>query len=256
MPSGVLLILSLAQAPAYALLGYKLYKTGLWSVYKYLAGFAVFDLMRVVIAAAVPRGTDAYALLYLFTQPGVWLFHALMMLEVYQVVFRSQRGISVFSRRAISAAVLLAALLAIGTLFLSPSADSPYGLLESYLVIERAINFSLFCFVLLLIGFLAWYPVPLARNALVHSAVFSLFFGVKALALLARTVVGPEVTPAASAAVLGVSLISLGLWCFLLTSAGEQIHVRSSYRRDAVDEERLLNQLEMINRTLLRSARE
>jgi hypothetical protein len=194
--------------------------------------------------------------LYFFTQPGVWLFHALMMLEVYQVVFRSQPGISVFSRRVISAAVLLAALLAMGTLFLKPPPDSPYALLESYLAIERAVNFSLFCFVLLLIAFLAWFPVPLARNALVHSAVFSLFFGVKAVALLARTMLGPDITSAASTAVLCVSLVSLGLWASLLTSAGEQVRVRSSYRRDAVDEERLLNQLEMINRTLLRSARE
>jgi hypothetical protein len=256
MLSAVLLILSLAQVPVYGLLGYKLYRTGLSSVYRYLTAFVIFDLIRVVIAAIIPRDTDAYGQLYLFTQPALWLFHALMMLEVYQVVFRSQQGISLFSRWVISIAVVVSAVLAMGTLFLKPLPDSPYGLLETYLTVERAINFSLFFFVLLLIGFLAWYPVPLARNALVHSTIFSLFFGVKALALLVRTLAGPDVTRAVSTAVLCVSIASLGLWVLLLTSAGEQVRVRSGYRRDALDEERLLHQLETINRTLLRSAKE
>jgi hypothetical protein len=254
--SVVLLILSLAQAPVYALLGYKLYRTGLWSVYRYLTAFVVFDMVRVIVAAIVPRDTDAYGHLYFFTQPGVWLFHALMMLEVYQVVFRSKQGIFDFSRLVISTAVTVAAVLAMGTLFLKPLPDSPYMLLETYLTVERAINFSLFCFVVLLMGFLAWYPVRLPRNALVHSAIFSLFFGVKAVALLARTMAGPDITRAVSTAVLCVSLASLALWFFFLNSAGEQIPVRSSYRRDPVDEERLMRQLEMINRTLLRSAKE
>jgi hypothetical protein len=254
--SAVLLVLSLAQIPGYALLGYKLYSTGLWSVYRYLTAFAVFDLIRVVVAAILPRDTDAYGYFFFATQPVVGLFYALMTLEVYQAVFRTQRGIAAFSRRVISVAVAISIVLAMSTLFLKSDTDSPYLLLESYLALERAIDFSLLCFVLLLIGFLMWYPVPLARNALVHSAIFSVFFGVKALALLARTLVGPEVTLLASLAVLSVSLVSLTLWFVLLTAAGEEVRVRAGYARSGIDEERLLQQLENINRTLLRSAKE
>jgi hypothetical protein len=79
---------------------------------------------------------------------------------------------------------------------------------------------------------------------------------VKALAVLARTVVGPEITSVASAAVLCVSLVSLTLWFVLLTAEGEVARVRAGYASSGIDEQRLLQQLENINRTLLRSAKE
>ena len=256
MLAGALLFLKVAQIVLYASLAFRLYLSGLSVIYRYLTAFSVFEMLRVATAAVLPYGTNLYTAFYVITQPIAWIFYSLITLEVYQAVFRSKRGIASFSRRVIPVAVGLSVLLAMGTLLLQPHPDSPYFNLEIYFAVERAVNFSLLCFVLLLIGFLTWFPVPLARNALVHSAVFSLYFGVKAVAVLARTLLGPAVTDRANVAVLCVSVVSLTLWTMLLRRSGEEARVRTGYRRNSVDEERLMHQLESINRTLLRSAKE
>jgi hypothetical protein len=243
----------LLQVPGYAVLAFRLFRTGLSGVYRYLTVFVIFDLLRVGIASSLRSATDLYAHFYLFTQPFVWLFYALMTLEVYQNAFRSQAGIARFSGRVISCAVAVSTAIAVASLFLSSHSESVF---ENYLALERAINFSLLCFVLVLIAFLSWFPVPLARNALVHSWVFSLFFGVKAVSMLIRTLAGPEVNAATNVAVLVTSVFSLALWAILLTAAGERVQVRAGYRRSGIDQDRLMNQLELINRTLLRSAKD
>lgn len=252
MPFALLLPL-LLQVPGYALLAFKLFRIRLSGVYRYLTAFVLFDLVRVVVSSFLPRNTDLYGYFYLCTQPVMWLLYALMTLEVYQIAFRSQRGIARFSRRVISFAVVVSMAVALATLFLRSHSDS---LFESYLALERAVNFSLLCFVLLLIAFLTWFPVPLARNALVHSGIFSLFFGVKAISMLVRTLGGPAVNPYTNVAVLVASVLSLTLWLLLLTTAGEQAQVRAGYRRSDIDQERLMSQLELINTTLMRSAKD
>jgi hypothetical protein len=53
--------------------------------------------------------------------------------------------------------------------------ESKYPILL-YIRFQRAINFALLIYVLIIALFLFWYPVPLGRNAVVHTVVFSVNF--------------------------------------------------------------------------------
>jgi hypothetical protein len=133
------------------------------------------------------------------------------------------------------------------------------GLSETLMAVatvERAVNFSLLCFIILLVGFLTWFPVPLSRNALVHSTVFCLYFALRAGVSLARAGLSQDVDSLLNVAVLGASVLSILAWMFGLTEHGQEVEVRSGLKRHGGEEERLIQQLESLNRSLIRSARD
>lgn len=255
MASALVFTFTILQILAYGLVAIKLIRSGLSGTYRYLTGLMLFECARVATAGFLRRGSDLYGYFYVFSQPVLWLLYALVTLEVFHVVLRAHPGIAAFSRRSVTVAVVLAALLSASTLALFRKPDSPYWLLESFFTIERVVLCSLLFFVVLLILALAWFPVPLTRNALVHAGVFTFFFGTSTAALLVRTLVGPQAAGMASIALIAATLISLVLWGVLLTPEGEQRKVKAGYRRSPDDEDRVLAQLDAINRTLLGSAR-
>jgi NADH:ubiquinone oxidoreductase subunit K len=121
------------------------------------------------------------------------------------------------------------------------------------LATERGVDSSLAIFVLLILFFLSRYPVPLSRNVVVHSVVFSLFFLSNTLAVLLRSVFGLHVSGEISLFMMGISSACVVAWLVLLNAKGERMRV-STRQFGRGDEERILLQLDSLNDTLLRAS--
>lgn len=255
MSPALLSALNILQMVGFGLLTAKLLWSRLSMTYRYLTLRAGFECVRVAVAYSMPKQTDTYAHFYFATQPILWILDVLMLLEVYSVVFNHQRGIATFSRKVILMAMAVSAVLAALTFAFQP-VSTLSETLAAVAALERAVNISLLCFIAILVGFLTWFPVRLSRNTLVHSTVFSLYFALRAGASLIRTSISQDLWLVLNAVVLSASVISIAVWILRLTPHGEAVTVRSGFRRDALEQQRLIDQLESINRSLLRTARD
>jgi hypothetical protein len=200
--------------------------------------------------------TDAFAWVYLVTQPVMWFFYILIVLELYTLVLRNHQGIATLGRWLLIAALFIAMLVSLLTLV--PDLESPLGpypILSYYSLIERGVNSSLVVFLLVIVAFLAWYPIPLSRNVILHSFVFSVYFLSSTATLFVRNVTGFEMTRMASAILLAITDVCLLVWIVFLNRRGESRVVVLGHQWQPGDEERLVEQLDSINKTLLRSTR-
>lgn len=232
-----------------------LFRSGLVHTYKWLTLFAASQVCEFLIFAWIPAGTDAYAIAYFSAQPFLWLLKALMTLEVFQVALKAHPAIASVSRRAVGFSVAAALTLALATLAFEYSPVSPYPILELFLVLERVVHASLFLFVLLLLIGLLWFPVPLSRNALVHAAIFTVFFGMKTVVMLSRNIMGPSFDTATNQTVRALSIVCYLCWAIFLTETGENSTVKSGFSRNPGDTAKLVDQLEALNRIMAGSAR-
>jgi hypothetical protein len=111
--------------------------------------------------------------------------------------------------------------------------------------------------VLLLVftGFLAYFPVPVNRNLVVHTRIFACYFLFKTALLVFRNVVSEDYLYSLNILMQVLSTITLMAEALLLTRQGETVKALTSRRSDPEVEGRLIAQLDAINRTLLSSAK-
>ncbi len=239
-----------------AILILRLLFTRLYRVYRFFSGLVAAELAQGLVMLPLDPNEDAYAWVWLVSQPLLWAFYILVVLELYSLVFKEHAGISSIGRWAVMGALLVSTALSAASLY--PDLSNPteqYRVLLYYTVIERGIVSSLLCFILLLTLFLTYFPVRISRNNLVHAVVFSVYFLASTLALLVRNVTGQDMTRAASTALLAISTSCLAAWILLLRrgEAEEKVYARGRWDPDL--EDRLIRQLKALNSTLLRTSR-
>jgi hypothetical protein len=146
----------------------------------------------------------------------------------------------------------------VGAVSLYPDlvAKPTMGPLEVFFVAERGVLFALAVLILLLGGFLAWFPVVLPRNVAVHSMLFSAYFLTKAAAILVRNISQTPMGQASSIAILVISNVCMLLWIVLMRRAEEFATVTVGNPWSRAREEELVGQLRAINSTLARAGRE
>lgn len=245
----------------YVVLLVRLYATDLMGTYRGFALCIAAQLAQSVVLLTitalgnhVPR--EAYAYAYIFTTPLIWVTYILVVLEVYTLVLQRFEGISTLSRWALRVVLGVAIVAALVTAV--PEMNEVFKkyseTLSYFSLVERAVVSSLVFFLLLIAGFLLWFPVPLTRNAVVHTTLFCCFFLTIAAGLFFRDSKGSG-TRLVSTAMLGIGNLCLLLWVVLLRPSGESTQVvsRPSFARE--DEEKLLSQLDAVNAALLRSYR-
>jgi hypothetical protein len=242
---------------------------GLHRSYRYFSAYLLFRVLRSLVLIGVPWGerllqgkpntpfaTNAYALVWMLTEPVMWVFWVLVVLELYSLVLQNYKGIASLGRW-----VLLTGLaIGVAISFLTLQADlSNVGeqvpTIRLFLAMGRGVASSLVIFLLVISCFLAWYPVPLSRNVVVHCIVYAGYFLSLTMALLLRNLVGNSVTQAVSMVGTCTSLVCLVVWICLLNGAGERVKVRLRPHWGEDREEELVGHLEAINSTLLRAAR-
>jgi hypothetical protein len=234
----------------------RLAQTGLWKTYRFFAAYLAAQILEDGALMLARPGTNSYGWTYIVCEVIIGVCAVLAILEIYQFVFESYAGISTLGRRVLRWGLLLA--LAIAALTLYPDVanrSEEYPTLRYALVFQRALYSALLLFVLLVTAFLVWFPVPLSRNVVLHAGVFGASCVTAALVFLIRNALGPELRELVSSIQLAVYSVCLLTWIIFLTPAGERKRVTVGHRWMPGAEERLVEQLNDINATLVRSTR-
>ncbi|HUI77915.1 MAG TPA: hypothetical protein VLY24_08355 [Bryobacteraceae bacterium] len=244
--------------PLCALTSFKLWRTGLYRRYLALCGylFLNFLIYLFILFWFTDLGSIGYLRFYVVSRPLSWLFSILVVRELYTLVLERFKGLATLGRwfqyvgltiSLVISGLLLLPQMRSGTLQRSP-------VLGFYYAIERGVDCALLVFLLLLLLWLSRYPVPLSRNLLIHSVVYSTLFLSGSVGLFARAFFGFDLSRPVSTFLVGVLAGCLLAWLICLNERGEEVRM-SVPRFGPEEEKRILNQLEALNSTLLRISR-
>ena len=237
----------------------KLGFTGLYRRYRALFCFLILRSLFFVVALFVlggDLGSGAYQKFWLAFTPISWIIDILVVLELYSLVLEKHRGLLTLGRWVQYAGLALA--IFISGLSLLPSirggVAQKSAILDYYYAIERGIDLSLVVFLVFILFWLTRYPVPLSRNVVVHSLVYSTLFFSNTLGLLARVFFGFQLSRPVSTFILGIFAACTLVWLVLLNEKGEEVRVNVPHFGPE-QEQRILSQLEALNSTLLKVSR-
>ena len=232
----------------------RLYQLDLSRVYRFFFGYLIFSTARSLILLPFDLRDAVYGIIYLATLPVLWVFYILVVLELYSLVLQNYSGIYSLGRWTLYGALLVSVAISVITLIPSWSGEKS-RLLFWCTTVDRGVAFSLVIFLLLILIFLSRYPVSLNRNIIVHCVVYTIFFLGVSMTMLIRNVVGNNVARQLNNVTIIMSLACYLVWIFFLTPAGEMRVTVLRHNWTESDEQRLIDQLNSINATLLRAAR-
>ncbi len=234
----------------------KLWKLALAKTYRFFALYLLVQLGQAAVLAFVEYGTDRYFQIFLGFAVAAALCAVLAILEIYSLVLRNFVGIGTVGRWAVTSGLAVSLLMAVVSLYPDlGNPEDPYPILLFFNVFQRAVYSALLLFLLFITAFLVWFPVPLSRNIIVHTLVFACLFSSQAVLLLVRNVAGVELVRLLSTLSLAIESLCLLAWILFLTRAGESRKAILGHRWHPEESERLIEQLNAINATLLRSTR-
>jgi hypothetical protein len=243
-----------AQLAGYTAVLVRIFSSGLHRRYWWFTIYLCYEAIRLGVMGFMPLATNLYGYMYFFTQPVTWCLYLLVILELCQLALRNHAGIATFARRALIIGLGISTAASLATLAFE--AQTPgFNFLSGYVLIERLILSSLLILLLLFTGFLMYFPVPVNRNTVVHTRIFACYFLAKTIVLIFRNLISGDEAYAINIAVSLLATGTLAAWAMLLSRDGEEVKTTTSYRRDPETEERLIAQLDAINRTLLSSAK-
>jgi hypothetical protein len=252
-------ILELVVLAGCCLTSIKLACNGLYRKYRAFFAYLVFRCFYTAALLFVFKDfrTAAYSWFWVFTEPVIWLFYVVVVIELFSLVLERHRGLYTLGRWVLYAGLSVSVLISGLALLpqLSGGTAQASRILPYYYAIERGVDFSLFLFLLLILLWLTRYPVPLSRNVLVHSLAYSALFLSNTAGVLVRTILGMDVLPDLNRFLLGIGAACILIWLLFLTPKGEEVRVNLPIFGPE-HEERILNQLEALNKTLLKVSRE
>lgn len=246
-------ILEIISLLAAAALAFKLLATGLWKRYPIFFLYFVFRIPNTAWPLLIDVNSNTYEQLWMLTEPIAWLFHILVVAELYRLVLEGHKGIYTLGRWAMYGAIAIA--IPLSVLSLIPHFTPRTTQISKYIGYEiataRGIDFALAIFLLLILLFLSRYPVNLSRNLVVHATLYTFFFFADALTLFLRTLFGIVANHATNLFLLGASCACVVAWLVFLSPHGEEVQAHFpiiSPQR----EKSALRQLESLNATLLK----
>jgi hypothetical protein len=244
-------ILLIVEIVALLTLCTRLWLTGLHKIYVSFFRYLVLELLQTLIPVLVPVQSRAYRDLYVGSQALMVVFYALVVLELYSVILLHLEGIASVARRYIKVTLALAILVSLLPLSMEKTPNTFTGY---FFIFERPIVSSLVVLLLLISGFLVYYPVPLGRNVVVYLAGYAVFFVMLGTTAFINNL-GYFWNRQKGDVEMAVSAGCLIFWLLALSPQGETKLVVVGHQWNPGDDQRLLAQLEAINASLLRSAR-
>jgi len=255
--AALLKILLCGPLVGFAVLLFRLYSTRLHKTYHYFSLYVLVELVRQIISLAIPHRSNAYAYFYFAAEVIVWTLCAMALLEVYGLVLRNHPGIMTLSRKTLVGAVSVSVMLSLCTLLIDyQDVAVKYPILSNFLLLSRLVMVSLLLFVLFMAFFLVWFPIPLNRNTVIHCCIFASYFLAKSGTFVAARFSADPEMKLVNAVILSLVTVCCVCWIALLTLAGESIPAKIGHYWDPEQEERLMAQLDSINRTLVHSAKD
>jgi hypothetical protein len=200
--------------------------------------------------------SNLYFYAFFFTEPLLLLAYVLVVLELYSLVLERYKGLYTLGRWAMYGAILISGTISILALLpkIAPSTPEASKGLFYEVGAERGVDLALVIFIILIVWFLSKYPVPLSRNVVVHTVIFAVFFLTDALVLLWRTLLGYHVNNIFNVVSTAISSACAIAWWLMLSAKGEEVRAQTPQLRPD-SEERILQQLDVLNATLLKVSR-
>jgi hypothetical protein len=246
-------ILLVIEIAALAILCLRMWLAGLHRVYIYFFGYLVLELLQTLIPLLVPLEGRLYVDLYVVSQALITAFYALVVLELYSNILRDLPGIAGTARRYIKVTLVLAIAIALLPLGMEKTKATLMGYLLFY---ERTVMVALVVFVILVSGFLVYYPVPLGRNVIVYLMGYAVWFLTTAtMAFVHNHDLGDVWNRQLSSIAMAISAVCFVFWFIALNRQGETKRVVVGHQWNPADEHRLRVQLDAINASLLRTSR-
>ena len=196
-----------------------------------------------------------YQRVWVLTEPIEVVFYVLMVVELYKLVLEKYKGLYSLGRWALYLSLAISVGISAITLLprIKPSTAQRSKIMFYVLATERGIHTALAIFIILILGFLSFFPVKLSRNVRVHALVFSIFFLSSTFMLLMRTLFGLRLADEVNAVLMGITAASVVAWLTLLRPAGEDSR-RAPAPVGPEYESRLLAHLDSLNAALLRTS--
>ena len=256
MPSHALvLFLEWVSLLGAGLTGLKLFRSGLYRRYRFFFVYLVSLVPYGICLLVLDVHSGLYQKFWAVTAPLFWLLYILVVFELCGLILEKHKGLYTLGRWAMYLGVVVAVTLSVLSLVphITPATPQESTIMGYILATERGVDFSLAIFIVLILLFLSRYPVPLSRNVVVHSVVFSLFFLSNTLVMLLYSVFGLHVNSEINLFLMGICSACMVAWLVLLNAKGEKVRV-STLHFGRGDEERILHQLDSLNDTLLRAS--
>jgi hypothetical protein len=244
-------ILTLAQAIMLACLVTRLLASGLARLYKYFFWYLLVLLIEALVPFTVPFRRDVYGWMFFAFQCIKLCFYVLIVFELYSVLLRDLKGIARLARRYSLVALGISVLLSVLVVTALPL---PTGLLRKIFYVEIPILSSLVLFIVLIAVFLAYYPVPLHRNAVVYAIGYVFYFFFNTVLRFVTNLLPRESLRVFSPILLYTGLVCVIFWAIFLSRAGERrtVSVGSRWSRPERQQQVLLR-LRELNDNLLRA---
>ncbi len=249
--------LSLITSLGAGIVALLLWRRNLVTSYRALFGYLCAEFPFGIVSALVQLigSKKSSGMVYLISQPLLWFFYAAVALEIYRKCLSRFRGIARVGQQLLVFGLLGSMVLSLATIQPDLETGRHVGALKVLYITaaHRVVTGGITLFLLLLAVVLNWFPVPLAPNTLLHTAVSFFFFLLMTVAHLYRNLTGTEATDTVNTVVMVMGTCCLIAWGIRLLPIGE-----SGGGVPAGDPERsgwLLAQMEAINRALLRVAK-
>ena len=245
-------VLELAQIAILLALCAKLCWSGLYKIYIFFFSYLVLEFLQALIPVFMPLNGALYLYSYVASQAFIVCSYAFVVLELYSVILRNLRGIASVARRYIKITLAVAIVLSLLPLRIEKAPSTLFG---DLLIFERPILSSMLICVLLITGFLVYYPVPIGRNVFVYLIGYAAYFIGEATTFFFVNNRGHYSYRWLSDLTTGFSVTCLMFWLVGLNRRGEEKDIVVGHQWNPGDDERLLEQLGAINARLLRSGR-
>ena len=228
----------------------------LFGIYRFLFLYWLVQAVTDIVMFPVPLRSDLYAYLYLSFQTINLILAVCVVQELYEMALAGHPALAAFGRKSVLLVMGLAALFgAAGVVLDSTVLPGQYWRVHRFFTMERTMDFMILMFLLLISGFLLWFPVRVRRNITVYLTGFVLFYFSRSGGLLLANRLPHEFARSVSSVLEGLTLACLLVWIWGLRAEGERETTVTGHRWNAAAAGRLSLQLDEINTALARFAR-
>lgn len=124
-----------------------------------------------------------------------------------------------------------------------------------FFTLERSMDFVIFIFLLVIVVFITWFPVELARNVVISIGGFSVYCFVRGAALLSLNLLPSRYYVLVNRSTLAAALLVFVIWLLLLRPDRLRRDVVVGHACDPAALARVGRQLDAINAALVRFGR-
>ncbi len=215
-----------------------------------LFSFLLYQLLQYSLAIVLRPGTKSYEYFYIVAEPVNWIFFIFAIREMYDRVFAEFPGIASTARAAVNISLGCALGISFVMVYLTPA--NPLDAAYTYVVFwEKCMCFALAAFIVFMIFVLSRYPLKVRRNEVVSISLFALLFVGNFLTLQIPWADRPNLMKVRNYLLVGLSGLCYLAWGVLVRKPSPAtVQVRTNL--DDFEERRLLDQLAVINRALIR----